>query len=388
MNTPRKISVVTGSRADYGLLYCLIDALHQNPDFQLQLVVTGMHLSPHFGLTINDIVQDRFPITAKVPMLVSGDDAQSITKSLGLGVIGFADVWQQLKPEIILLLGDRYEIFAAAQAAMIFTIPLAHIAGGDTTQGAFDEAIRHSITKMSHLHFVTNEQAAKRVQQLGENPETIYNVGSPGIDNIKQTPLLTRQELETSLSFTLKNTNFLITYHPVTLAQETTIHEFCELLAALASLDKNTGLIFTQANADNFGVRINALLENFINNHDNAVGFACLGAQRYYSALSHVDAVIGNSSSGLYEAPTFHKPTINIGQRQAGRLAASSVLHCDGTQSAILSAIAQARNMDCSNVINPYGDGKACSRIIAILKTIKRPQDLLNKFFCDYEPSL
>jgi len=388
MNAPRKISVVTGSRADYGLLHCLIDALHQSPDFQLQLVVTGMHMSPHFGLTLNDIVQDGFPITAKVPMLVSGDDAQSITKSLGLGVIGFADTWQQLQPDIIMVLGDRYEILAAAQAAMIFAIPLAHIAGGDTTQGAFDEAIRHSITKMSHLHFVTNNQAAKRVQQLGENPETIYNVGSPGIDNIKQTSLLTQQELETSLSFTLKKTNFLITYHPETLAQQTTVHEFNELLAALATFDDSTGLIFTQANADNAGAKINALLENFVSRHANAIAFVSLGAQRYYSALSYVDAVIGNSSSGLYEAPTFHKPTINIGQRQAGRLAASSVLHCDGTQSAILSAIAQARNMDCSTVINPYGDGKTCPRIISILKTIKQPKNLLKKVFFDYETSL
>jgi len=388
MNAPRKISVVTGSRADYGLLHCLIDALHQSPDFQLQLVVTGMHMSPHFGLTLNDIVQDGFPITAKVPMLVSGDDAQSITKSLGLGVIGFADTWQQLQPDIIMVLGDRYEILAAAQAAMIFAIPLAHIAGGDTTQGAFDEAIRHSITKMSHLHFVTNHQAAKRVQQLGENPETIYNVGSPGIDNIKQTSLLTQQELETSLSFTLKKTNFLITYHPETLAQQTTVHEFNELLAALATFDDSTGLIFTQANADNAGAKINALLENFVSRHANAIAFVSLGAQRYYSALSYVDAVIGNSSSGLYEAPTFHKPTINIGQRQAGRLAASSVLHCDGTQSAILSAIAQARNMDCSTVINPYGDGKTCPRIISILKTIKQPKNLLKKVFFDYETSL
>ncbi len=383
MNALRKISLVTGSRADYGLLYCLIHALQQSPDFQLQLVVTGTHLSPHFGLTIHEILQDGFPIAAKVPMLVSGDDAQSITKSLGLGVIGFADVWQQLQPDIIMVLGDRYEILAAAQAAMIFAIPLAHIAGGDTTQGAYDEAMRHSITKMSHLHFVTNEQAAKRVQQLGENPETIYNVGSPGIDKIKQTPLLTQQELETSLSFTLKEINFLITYHPETLSQKTTIHEFRELLAALATFDDTTGLIFTQANADNDGASLNLLLENFVSRHANAVAFTSLGAQRYYSALSYVDAVIGNSSSGLYEAPTFHKPTINIGQRQAGRLAASSVLHCDGTQPAILSAIAQAHHMDCSTVINPYGDGKSCLRIISILKTIKNPKNLLKKIFFD-----
>ncbi len=377
----RKICVITGTRAEYGLLYWLMKDIQQDPQLELELVVTGMHLSPEFGLTYKAIEQDGFVIKEKVEMLLSSDSAVGITKSIGLATIGFAEVFERLKPDIIVLLGDRYEILAAAQAALIARIPIAHIAGGDTTEGAFDEAIRHSITKMSHVHFVTNEVSARRVRQLGENPDYIFTVGSPGIDQIKRLKLLKRTELEKELDFKFLKNNLVITFHPVTLENHTSERQFQELFIALDNLNSTIGLIFTKPNSDPDGRIIIKMIDDYVSTHSNAKSFSSLGQLKYLSLLAQVDAVVGNSSSGLYEAPSFKIPTVNIGDRQKGRLQASSIINCEAEAARILEAINQALTKDCSDAINPYGNGDSSSQIITKLKQIDNYQDLLKKHF-------
>lgn len=379
----RTICVVTGTRAEYGLLYWLMKGIAADPDLELQLVVTGMHLSPEFGLTYRQIEEDGFAITAKVEMLLSSDSPVGIAKSMGLGVIGFADAFDRLRPDIILLLGDRFEILTAAQAALVARIPVAHIAGGDSTEGAFDEAIRHSVTKMAHLHFVTNETAARRVRQLGENPAHIYNVGSPGIDQIKRLHLMGRHELEQSLELTFQKRNLLVTFHPATLGDVPAGVQFQELLDALDRLGPDTGIIFTKPNADTGGRAIIEMIEQYLTRRPGAWAYSSLGQLRYLSLIPQVDAVVGNSSSGLYEVPSFRKPTVNIGDRQKGRLQASSVINCEPRTGDIVRAIEKAMVLDCSGAINPYGDGEASSRIVAELKTIGNPRDLIRKQFHD-----
>lgn len=379
----RKICVVTGTRAEYGLLYWLMKVIAADPDLQLQIVATGMHLSPEFGLTYQQIEADGFTIDARVEMLLSSDTPVGIAKSLGLGVIGFADALDRLRPDILVLLGDRYEILAAAQAAMVARIPIAHIAGGDVTEGAFDEAIRHSITKMAHLHFVTNEASARRVRQLGENPAYVFNVGSPGLDYIKRMKVLGRSELEEALGFSFKEKNLLITFHPVTLDAQPAETQFQELLTALDGLGQNVGIIFTKPNSDTDGRAIVRLMDSYVATHPNAKSYTSLGQVRYLSAMSQVDAVVGNSSSGLYEAPSFGKPTVNIGDRQKGRLQAASVINCEQEAGAIAEAILQALVLDCSGVVNPYGDGNSSIRIKDCLKQIVEPSSLLKKHFFD-----
>ncbi|MFX0560594.1 UDP-N-acetylglucosamine 2-epimerase [Tepidibacillus infernus] len=377
----RKICVVTGSRAEYGLLYWLMKEIQQDEEMKLQIIVTGMHLSPEFGLTYKIIEEDGFNVDEKVEMLLSSDTSVGIAKSIGLGIIGFADALERLKPDLMVLLGDRYEILAAAQAAMVAKIPIAHIAGGDTTEGAYDEAIRHSITKMSHLHFVTNEEAAKRVRQLGENPKHIYNVGSPGLDHINRLKLLSRSEVERSLDFKLKDKNLLITFHPVTLDDQPAFRQFHELLDALDSIGADVGLIFTKPNADSDGRLLIKMIDDFVLSHPNAKAYTSLGQLKYLSTILYVDAVVGNSSSGLYEVPSFKKPTVNIGDRQKGRLLASSVINTPPIKEEILKAIHLAFQLDCSNVTNPYGDGNSSKRIVKHLKEISDYKLLLKKHF-------
>jgi len=385
--SPRKICIVTGSRAEYGLLYWLMKEIQADPGLELQLIVTGMHLSPEFGSTYKEIEQDGFSIDAKVEMLLSSDTPVGIAKSIGLGTIGIADALARLEPEILVLLGDRYEILAAAQAALVARIPVAHIAGGDSTEGAFDEAIRHSITKMSHLHFVTNEDAARRVRQLGENPAHVFNVGSPGLDGIKRMKLLTRQELERDLDFSFKKRNLLVSFHPVTLEAQSAEAQFRALLSALDGLGENVGIVFTKPNADTDGRTIVRQMDSYVAAHANAKAYVSLGQLRYLSVMSHVDAVVGNSSSGLYEAPSFGIPTVNIGDRQKGRLLAASVIDCPPTADEIGSALARALASDCSGTINPYGDGNSSARIKDGLKQIAAPSALLKKHFFDLAPA-
>ncbi|UPU36762.1 UDP-N-acetylglucosamine 2-epimerase [Geomonas paludis] len=377
----RSVCVVTGSRAEYGLLSGVMRAIQQDPDFQLQVVATGMHLSPEFGLTWRAIEGDGFAIDAKVEMLLSSDSPVGIAKSIGLGTMGCADAFDRLKPDILLLLGDRFEILAAAQAALVARIPIAHIAGGDTTEGAFDEAIRHSITKMAHLHLVTNEGAAKRVRQLGENPDHIHVVGSPGIDQIRSLKLLSRQELAQDLGFDFMAKNLLVTFHPVTLEHIPAQQQFQELLNALDQLGSGTGIIFTKPNADTDGRGIIAMIDAYVATRPHTRAYTSLGQLRYLSTMAQVDALVGNSSSGLYEAPSFGKPTVNIGDRQKGRLQASSVVNCEAVAGEIRDAIGQALQRDCSGTVNPYGDGHSVERIVSLLKQLPDPKALLKKHF-------
>ena len=377
----RRICVVTGSRAEYGLLQPVMSALRSDERFDLQVVVTGMHLSPEFGYTVSVIENDGYEIAERVESLISGDTPAAITKSIGLGVIGFADVFRRLTPDWLLILGDRFEVFAAAQAALVANIPIAHIAGGDTTEGAFDEAIRHCITKMAHLHFVTNELSAGRVRQLGENPTAIHVVGSPGIDAIKQMKLMDRAALEKDLGIGFKKRNLLITYHPVTLNPNNSAQELEALFSALDNFGDEIGLFFTKANADTLGRTINHVVEDWVSTRSNAQVFTSLGQVRYLSLMNEVDVVVGNSSSGLYETPSFHTPTVNIGDRQRGRLSAASVIHCEPEPTAIHASINKAFELDVSDVENPYGDGHATPRIIEAISAVNDPIRLLKKRF-------
>ena len=382
----RRVCVVTGSRAEYGLLSNVMRGIQQDDDLDLLVIATGMHLSPEFGLTWRVIEEDGFAIDAKVEMLLSSDSPVGIAKSIGLGTMGCAEALDRLKPDLLVLLGDRFEILAAAQAALIARIPVAHIAGGDTTEGAFDEAIRHSITKMAHLHFVTNEEAAKRVRQLGEDPAHIHVVGSPGIDQIRRLKLLSRAELSQELGFTFKEKNLLVTFHPVTLDDVSAKQQFQELLDALDQLGNETGVIFTKPNADTDGRVIIGMVDDYVATRPHARAYTSLGQLRYLSAMAQVNAVVGNSSSGLYEAPSFGKPTVNIGDRQKGRLQASSVLNCGAVAGKIRAAIGEALTRDCTGTVNPYGDGHSSERIVSLIKQVADPKALLKKHFYEVTP--
>lgn len=367
----RKICVVTGTRAEFGLLRWLMEAIKNHPELTLQVVATGMHLSPEFGSTYQEIEEAGFQIDAKVEMLLSSDTNTAITKSMGLGLIGFADTYERLAPDMLVVLGDRFEIFAATSAAMIAGIPIAHLHGGETTEGAFDEAIRHSITKMSHLHFVAADEYRRRVIQLGEHPDRVFNVGGMGIDAIKRIKLLSREELEQSLDFALGEKNLLITFHPVTLeGGASSAVQMRELLAALGELEDTT-LIFTMPNADTGGRELGALVQQFAERYPRAKLYTSLGQLRYFSCLAQVDGVVGNSSSGLAEAPSFNIGTINIGDRQKGRLKSQSVIDCVPNSASILAALKTLYSTDfqanLATVKNPYGNGGACESIVKML---------------------
>jgi GDP/UDP-N,N'-diacetylbacillosamine 2-epimerase (hydrolysing) len=381
----RKICVVTGTRAEYGLLRWVMEGIKESFDLDLQLIVTGMHLSPEFGLTYKDIEKDDFTIDRKVEMLLSSDSPVGVAKSMGLGLIGFGDTLQQLQPDLMVVLGDRFEVFSSVAAAMVARIPVAHISGGETTEGAFDEAIRHSITKMSHLHFVAAQKYYDRVVQLGEQPDRVFLVGGLAVDNINKLNLLTREELEGSLELNFAEKNLLITFHPVTLEKETAAHQMEELLIALEALT-STNLIFTMPNADTDSRALFKMIERFVSGHANARVYTSLGQLKYFSCIKYVDGVIGNSSSGLTEVPSFGKGTINIGDRQLGRLKAESVIDCDPDRMSILNALERLyssefkRNL--GSVVNPNGNGGASKKILRVLH--EHPlENLLKKSFHD-----
>ena len=380
----RKICVVTGTRAEYGLLRWLMDGINKSTKLDLQIVATGMHLSPEFGLTYQEIENDGFKIDRKIEMLVSSDSANGIVKSMGLGMIGFTDTLTELKPDLIVVLGDRYEIFTAVATAMIFRTPVAHLHGGEATEGLIDESIRHSITKMSHLHFVAAEEYKKRVIQLGEQPDNVFLVGGLGIDNIVKLNLLERKDFEKSIDFKLGIKNLLITFHPVTLEKNTSEKQMNEILMALKEL-KNTHLIFTMPNADTDGRIIFKMIEDFVNNHPYAKSFTSLGQLLYLSCIKHVDGVIGNSSSGLAEVPTFKKGTINIGDRQQGRIKAESVIDCKPTTKSISDAIKKLYSSEfqqkLKTVKNPYGSSGASEAIVKTLENISLKNILKKKFY-------
>lgn len=381
-----KICVATGTRAEYGLLKPLIEKLKANTSFNLQVLVTGAHLSPEFGLTYKQIESDGFSIDHKVEMLLSSDTAEGITKSMGVAIIGFSEALKKLNPDLLVILGDRYEMLALASTALIFKIPIAHIHGGEITEGAYDDAIRHSITKMSHLHFVSTDDYRKRVIQLGENPNYVFNVGAIGLDNIANLKLLSKEQLEDNLNIKFKKYNFLITFHPETLSSVSIEEQFNNLLFAIDKLE-DSFFVFTKANADTNGRIINQLCERYTQtNSDKSALFDSLGTLRYLSIMKICDAVVGNSSSGIIEAPSLKTVTINIGNRQKGRVQASSVINCDVNTEDIYCKLKQVQSNEfknkINNVCNPYGNGNASSQIIKELSKII-PSSLLIKEFQD-----
>lgn len=380
----RKICVVTSTRAEYGLLYWLLKEIEADSDLKLQLIVTGMHLSPEFGLTYKEI-EKEFKIDKKIEILSSSHTSLDICAEMARVYEKFAPALAELKPDILVLLGDRYEIFGVAGVASIMQIPIAHIHGGETTQGAFDEAFRHSITKMSHIHFAATNEYANRIIQLGEEPRRVFNVGGTSIENIKKLNLLSKEEFEKSIDFRLAKKNILITFHPVTLENSSAREQFGEILKALDELEE-TNLIFTKANSDTDGDVINKMIDEYVSkNSQKAVAFASLGQLRYLSAIKFVDIVLGNSSSGLTEVPSFKKATINIGDRQKGRARASSVIDVRPVKEEILDTIKRAYSKEfeqtLKDTINPYDGGNPSKKMVKILKEIKLDGILKKKFY-------
>lgn len=368
----KRIGIMTGTRAEYGLLKSLMQEINKDNDLELYLIVSGMHLSPEFGMTYKEIEEDGFEINAKVEMLLSSDSPAGISKSIGLGVIGFADEFQRADLDMLILLGDRYEALSAAICALVMRIPIAHLHGGELTEGAIDEGIRHSITKMSYLHFTSTEQYRNRVIQLGENPERVFYVGALGVENIKKINLMTKEELERSIHFEIDENTVVVTYHPVTLENNTVEEQFLNLLKVL---DRNPKIrmIFTKANADTNGRIVNELIDKYAaQNSERACAFMSLGQKRYLSALKYCRIVIGNSSSGIIEAPSFGKPIINIGDRQKGRICADSVINCGYTQQEIQQAMETALTEEFENKArncrNPYEKENTAANIISVIK--------------------
>jgi len=379
-----KICVITGTRAEYGLLRKLMLGIKENKKLRLSTIVTGMHLSKKFGLTYKEIIKDGFKINKKINLNLSSDTTNGIIKSINKGTIGFANAYKRLKPDIILVLGDRYEIFAAVIAACFSKIPVAHLHGGETTEGSIDEALRHSITKMSHIHFVAAKEYKQRVIQLGENPNRVFNVGGLGVDSIKYLKLLSKHELEKDLNFRFNKKNILINFHPETLNKLSVRKQFNEVLMALKKFN-NTNLIFTMPNADIGGRIIYKMIKNFVKEHKNACYFISIGQLHFLSCLKYVDGMVGNSSSGLLEMPSFKKGTVDVGDRQLGRLKAKSIISVKTNKNAIIKGINALFKKKFKNKIkkvkNPYGKGGASSKIIKVLLKIKTKEILKKKFF-------
>lgn len=382
----KKICIVTGTRAEYGLLKPVIDKVNRSDTMALQLVVTGMHLAPEFGLTYREIEEDGYPIDTKIEMLLSSDTSAGVTKSMGVALLGFADYFEGNRPDIVVILGDRYEALMAATAAMMARIPIAHIHGGETTEGAVDEAIRHSITKMSHLHFTTAEEYRRRVIQLGEQPQNVYNVGALGVENVKAVPLLDRKALEDAIQFTFRPPTVMVTYHPVTLENKTAKEQLGSLLQVIER-HRELQVIFTKANADPEGRIVNQMIDEYVErNHTRCAAFTSLGQLRYLSALQFCDLVMGNSSSGIIEVPSFGIPTVDIGDRQKGRVSADSVIHCGNGEADIERALVLGLSAEFKNRIrhlkNPYEGSRTSQQIVEVIeKALDRGIDIKKKFY-------
>jgi len=381
VSLPLTVCVVTGSRAEYGLLQWVMHDLRDDPDVTLQVLATGMHLEPRFGMTVDQIETDGFRVDARVPLGLDGDAPIDVARAMGRGVEGVSRALVDLCPDVMLVLGDRFEILAAAQAALVHNVPIAHIAGGDVTEGAFDEAIRHALTKMAHLHLTTNAQSAARVRQMGEDPARVHVVGSPGLDHLLRSKLLQGEALETALGAPLGPRNLLVTFHPVTLEADRGVGELNQLLDALARLPDDLTIWITRPNADPGNHAVNAALDAWAGDRPQVRLHTSLGQVRYLSLMAQVDAVVGNSSSGLYEAPSLGVPTVDVGDRQAGRLAATSVIRAPAEADAVDAAIRRALDTDASGTVNPYGDGRSAGRIVAALKAAPRGPALLRKTF-------
>ena len=383
--TKRKICVVTGTRAEYGLLYWLMKEIDADTALDLQIIATGMHLFEEFGNTYQQIEKDGFSIDKKVDISLLSDSKLAISKSMGIGITECSKAFADLRPDLLVVLGDRFEIFSAVSAAMIAKIPVAHLHGGEATEGAFDEYIRHSITKMSHLHFAATDEYRNRIIQLGECPSRVFNVGGLGIDNINKLQLLSKSDFVNIINFELGQKNILVTFHPVTLENSTSGTQFQALLDSISEL-KNTKIIFTKANSDTDGRIINSMIDNYVAKHNNTIAFASMGQLNYLSALQFMDAVVGNSSSGLLEAPSFNIATIDIGDRQKGRIKADSVISCLPTQESIRSAFDKSYSEDFQNIVdntkNLYGDGGSSKMVVKVIKNFDL-NGILKKTFYD-----
>lgn len=384
----RKICVVTGTRAEYGLLSRLMRMIKDSSETQLQIIATNMHLSPKYGNTYQEIERDGFTIDCKIPIIDENDkdDAVTTVKSMAKALAGFADAYNELKPDMVVVLGDRYEILAAATAALIERIPIAHIHGGEVTEGAFDDAIRHSITKMSQLHFASTEAYRKRIIQLGEQPDRVFYTGAVGVENVKRLSLMSKEEIEREIDFRIDDKTILVTYHPVTLGNRTAKDDIEDFIAALEER-KDLRVIFTMPNSDTGGQFIVDAINGFVGrNADRAKAFKSLGVMRYLSVMKQVAAVVGNSSSGLVEVPSFGIPTLNIGDRQKGRIAAESVYNCASDQESILkgfdTVLSNEFRTKASTVHNPYEKANTAEEIFKVISTY--PIEQLNqKHFYD-----
>ncbi len=391
MQTHKKVAVFTGTRAEYGLLFWLLKDIQSDPDLTLQLLVSGMHLSPEFGDTYKQIEKDGFQIDEKIEILLSSDSPVGTAKSMGLGVLGFADALSRLAPDVLVILGDRFEALAAAQTAMILRIPIIHLHGGEITEGAYDDAIRHAITKLSYLHGTSTDEYRNRVIQLGESPERVKNVGAIGLDHLNRGSFMTISELSESLNFDLTGPYFVVTYHPVTLGDESPEDSFQALLDALDEYPSHQ-IILTYPNADDGGRRIIPMLEAYAAKQPNRVlAIPSLGQIRYLSSVKHAAAVIGNSSSGIIEVPAFDVPTVNIGSRQKGRLAAKSVLNTTATKECISNAInlavSRRYKADGEMIENPYGQGDSSKQVVKMIKGL-RFEPCKSFFDVNIEPDL
>lgn len=381
-----KVCFITGSRAEYGLLRPLIDELLADKYFEVQLIITGMHISPEFGLTHKEISLEGLSNVEKIEILLSSDSPVGVSKAMGLAQISFSETYQRFKPDLIMGLGDRFELFSAVSAALVARIPVAHLHGGELTSGAYDDSFRHSITKMSHLHFTSTEVYRNRVIQLGEHPKTVFNVGALGLDNIKKIKLLSKKELEKALNFPLDKPYFVVTFHPVTLEKQASEKQINELLFALDEF-KSYKIIFTKANADNDGRIINNLIDEYVAKNKNwAAAYFSLGQLKYLSALEYSSMMIGNSSSGIIEMPFFKKPTINIGDRQKGRILDESIIQCKPIKESVISAIKKGLSKEflekCKLQPNIFGDGRTSAKIKKTLKVVN-VQSLIKKEFYD-----
>lgn len=382
----RKVCVVTATRAEYGLLKPLLEELRNEVSIELQIVSTGTHLSPEFGYTQQLIINDGFVVDRQVEILLSSDSPVGVSKSMGLAQIGFSEAFDDLKPDIVVVLGDRYELIPIVSAATVARIPVAHLNGGELTEGAIDELIRHSVTKLSQIHFTAMDEYSRRVIQMGEHPDTVFTVGEVGLDNFKTMNFMSREEFEGSIGRKLIEKNILFTYHPEsTRSLESLRDDFSEILSALSKLDE-TLIIFTKSNADVGGRMINKMIDDYVEKHQSyAIAFKSLGQSRYLSALKFVDAVVGNSSSGIVEAPSFKVPTINIGERQKGRVRADSVLDIDVDEKQILTAVERIYSSEFQDVlektINPYGQGDSAKKVVNVLKTVDLENLKKKKFY-------
>jgi UDP-hydrolysing UDP-N-acetyl-D-glucosamine 2-epimerase len=377
---PVALMAVTGSRADWGLLASPLALLRDDPAFRVSLAVTGQHLTPEGEASLSEIAGNGFAVDARIDLHQPDTTSTGVAQALAAAVAGFSNLLNRRRPDMLIVAGDRFEIFGAVQAALLARTPVAHLCGGDVTEGSVDDAVRHAITKMSHLHFVTNADAASRVRQMGEDPEHIHRVGSPGLDRLRSVSAMPRAAFFDSIRLQPREKNAVVTFHPATLSGDSEL-QCAELLAALDASASEIGLIFTGVNLDVSGNALQRMIDAFAARRANAVVVASLGSQGYISALTHADLVIGNSSSGLYEAPSFGIPTVNIGDRQKGRLRATSVIDCEPERASILAAIELALARDSTGTVNPYGDGHSSERIVAILKEIGNPAALLKKKF-------